>query len=243
MQKLISIIFLSILFITLSYAQDSVLANLNIKVFLEGPFNNDKMETSLREKNLIPAMQPYNVLPWNYNGTEKITNFPDNTVDWVLVELSKEPNESAVTNRKACVLKSNGDIADTGSKMGITLKVQKNSKYYIIVHHRNHLSVISSIPLNFSGGNLSYDFTNSGNSAFGESSLVNLGRGIYCMPTGDSDANGIINNQDFKAIGKNIFNKGYNNCDLDMNGIVNVLDYGQTNINISKRSYIPAKSP
>lgn len=241
MKKIIFLILFASFLSVSSFAQDSAEIRLNLKIFLQGPFHGNKMNADLESKNLIPLHQPYNTLPWSYKGNETVEIIPDGVVDWILVELSKAPDETSVTNRQACFLNTNGYVIDINNREGITLNVHKNEKYYIIVHHRNHLSVISAIPLILSG-NVSYDFTESDASAYGVSSLVELGDGIYGVPTGDCDGNGIINSMDFKAIAENIFDKGYNNCDLDMNGVVNVLDYGQTNINISKKSYIPAKS-
>lgn len=228
--------------VSLTFSQDSINIRVNVKIFLQGPFNGAEMETSLRDKNLIPLLQPYNIPPWEYNGNEKVQNIPKDVVDWIFVELSKEQNESAVTNQKACFLKADGEIFNINNEKGIVFRIKEGDKYYIIVHHRNHLSIVSSKPMEAKSSSLIYDFSASTNSVFGNSSLIDLGNGIFGMPTGDSDANGIINSLDFKVIGEHIFNKGYINCDLDMNGVVNVLDYGQTNINITKKSYLPSKS-
>ncbi len=65
------------------------IAILDLTVFLEGPFNTSsfEMNTTLNQGTLIPLNQPYNTAPWNYNGTENVTNIPPDIVDWVLVEL------------------------------------------------------------------------------------------------------------------------------------------------------------
>ncbi len=57
---------------------------LNLKAFLEGPFNGSVMNTALNPQNLIPLSQPYNGSPWNYTGTEQVSSIPNgNVVDWV----------------------------------------------------------------------------------------------------------------------------------------------------------------
>ena len=65
---------------------------LELKVFLEGPFNGISMDTELNVHNLLPLTQPYNVAPWNYAGTEQVGSIPNpEIVDWVLVELRETP--------------------------------------------------------------------------------------------------------------------------------------------------------
>jgi PKD repeat protein len=59
----------------------------DLKVYLEGPFNGINMNTDLTGSPDFPMNQPFNVSPWNYNGSENISFIPVNTVDWVLVEI------------------------------------------------------------------------------------------------------------------------------------------------------------
>ena len=57
---------------------------IDVTIFLEGVFQNGKMNTELTQ---IPLNHPYNVAPWNYSGSENVSAIPSNTVDWVLLEL------------------------------------------------------------------------------------------------------------------------------------------------------------
>jgi hypothetical protein len=66
------------------YAQVSF----DLKVLFEGPFIGTNMTTILNAEGLIPLSQPYNNVPWNYNGTEYVGSIPNtDIVDWVLIEL------------------------------------------------------------------------------------------------------------------------------------------------------------
>ena len=90
--------------------------NLNIKVFLEGPFGTSMMTTDL---NSIPLSQPFNTSPWNYEGLEVLGEVPLKMVDWVLVELRDAPNASSATSgtviaRKAALLTNNGHVRNRG---------------------------------------------------------------------------------------------------------------------------------
>ena len=85
---------------------------LNLKAFLEGPFNGSAMNTALNVQNLIPLGQPYNVSPWNYTGTEQVGSIPNaNVVDWVLVELRETTGDASTAtqdkmiNRQAAFIK------------------------------------------------------------------------------------------------------------------------------------------
>jgi len=60
-------------------------AKLNIKAYLQGAFQTTSMDTALKTGGYIPLSQPYNVSPWNYNGTESVTAIPNSVVDWVLL--------------------------------------------------------------------------------------------------------------------------------------------------------------
>jgi hypothetical protein len=72
---------------------------LNLKVFLEGPFNGTSMNTSLNDQNLIPLSQPYNVSPWIFPGTEQVTTIPNSSiVDWILIE-GKQPETHLLPHR------------------------------------------------------------------------------------------------------------------------------------------------
>ena len=55
--------------------------DLNVLVYLEGPFYMGSMNTTLEDEGQIPLNQPYNVSPWFYTGTESVAAIPDNVVD------------------------------------------------------------------------------------------------------------------------------------------------------------------
>ncbi|MCD4788919.1 MAG: hypothetical protein K8R37_02875, partial [Bacteroidales bacterium] len=58
-------------------ACELTLYSFNLSVFLEGPFNGTDMNTDLYDLGVLPNNQPYNVAPWNYDGTETITAPPE----------------------------------------------------------------------------------------------------------------------------------------------------------------------
>ena len=89
---------------------------LNLKVYLEGPFNVTEMKTDLNTQDLIPSAQPYNVNPWYYYGTENIVTIPNSDiVDWVLVEFRDAPSaalaaKSTMVNQQAAFILNDGSV-------------------------------------------------------------------------------------------------------------------------------------
>ena len=61
---------LSLVLFSLIYLTSAQVVNLDVKVFLEGPFNGSDMNTDLYSEGVMSLIQPYNAAPWNYEGTE-----------------------------------------------------------------------------------------------------------------------------------------------------------------------------
>lgn len=169
---------------------------LDIKVFLEGPFNGTDMNTDLNE--IIPLQQTLGVI--GYNGTEEVDEIPNtDVVDWIGVELRDAPDinsateETAVAGGAFFLLKDGSIVALDGSSLP-SFDVQIVNQLFVVIWHRNHLPVASNYPLSESFGTYSYDFTTSANQAFGDnqSSLD----GVFGMIGGNLNADNIINNFD-----------------------------------------------
>jgi hypothetical protein len=116
-----------------------------------------------------PKGQPYNSAPWNYNGTEgdlydsggSLANasagYPSTVVDWVLVSLRTSPTAAGgVLCRTAALLHNDGRIELVGTFNCCNLNL--NASYYVVVEHRNHLIVMSALPVPVVGGVITYDF-------------------------------------------------------------------------------------
>ena len=59
----------------------------DLKIYLEGPFNGSIMINSLNTGGILPVDQPFAGSPWYYGGTETVGSIPNsNVVDWVLVD-------------------------------------------------------------------------------------------------------------------------------------------------------------
>jgi len=176
--------------------------NLDVKVFLEGPFNGSDMNTDL--SSLMPLSQPYDGFPFNYSGGEQVNSIPgSDIVDWILVELRDAPSASlavdgTIVSQQAAFLKQNGMVVDTGGVNPVKLNLAVSDSLYLVIHHRNHLGILSAVALKDSGGNTyPYDFTNSIDKVYnGPTGYKGLGGGNFGMVAGDGNADGDIDQQD-----------------------------------------------
>jgi uncharacterized protein (TIGR02145 family) len=174
----------------------------NLKVLLEGPFNGATMNTDLNVQNLIPLTQPYNVAPWNYEGTEQVSSIPNpDIVDWILVELRETTGDASTAtpdkmiDRQAAFIKADGSIVETNGSGMITYSGSVTGNLYVIIWHRNHLAIMSSDALTNIGGIYSWDFTNQLSKAYldGQKEIVS---NVFGMIAGDCDGNGRIFTRD-----------------------------------------------
>lgn len=124
----------------------SLIMFFEIKIFLEGSYFNNEMTTILNSNYVLPLDQPFYSNPWYYDGSERLNFIPNDMVDWILLELRDKTNNSIRVSRKAAILKNDGWVMDIHGNTDIPFNVA-NDEYYLVVKHRNHLSVISSNPV------------------------------------------------------------------------------------------------
>ena len=207
------------------YAANSYSVRAKIKVFLEGPYTDSSMATTLSENSLIPLTQPYSGLPWSYGGNEGVGEIPANIVDWILLELRTGTGATTVVSRRAALLRSDGIALDTDGQPGITFPGIESGEYYIVVFHRNHLAIMSKNPVPLTGTTNLYDFTFSEGQSYGDQPMKPLGNGKYGLYAADGNANGSINNSDYNSIWKKENGTaGYEKGDFDLNGGVTIAD-------------------
>jgi hypothetical protein len=209
------------------------------KAFLEGPFNNNEMYTTLNNTLTIPSNQPFNSAPWNYQGKETVNTIPSGVVDWVLVELRSNTTSNSIVGQRAAFIMNNGLILDLDAMNPVDFPLVPPGDYYIVIKHRNHLPIMSKRKVSLSASFNFYDFTDSLDKAYGNEPMVLLANLKYGLYAGDTDANGIVNIIDYSTVGNTLYQIGYQPGDNDLNGIVNVLDYSKTSKNLLKFSNVP----
>ncbi|MCD4788583.1 MAG: Ig-like domain-containing protein, partial [Bacteroidales bacterium] len=138
----------------------------SLKANLEGPFTGPDMNTDLNSGGYLPTSQPYNISPWYYSGIENVGAIPNgNVTDWVLVELRETTGDASTAipatmiERQAALLLNDGLVVGMDGISNLIFSSTVTNNLFVIVWHRNHLGIMSAIPVTISGGIYTYDFT------------------------------------------------------------------------------------
>lgn len=205
----------------LSIQKSRLLLPVYTKVFLEGAYdvNGNKMTTNLKDSGFLPYSHPYSNPPWNQTPFT-VSTIPDSVVDWVLVELRTDTTASSLVDTKVAFIEQNGNVVDTSGSVPVKFLLVSGD-YYIVIHHRNHLSIMSATPHTIDNSGTLYDFTTSQSKAYGINSMKELENGVFGMYAGDADANGQVQNDDKNVDWKSqVGTAGYKTADFNLNGQV-----------------------
>ncbi len=206
---------------------------LKVKVFLEGPYNNNTHIMNTDINQYIPATSPYSEDPRTVNAV------PQDVVDWVLLQVRNTVSGSNLVSKSLFLHKDGRLVNDDGIDDKITLPVP-DGNYYIIVKHRNHLSVMSanSIALN-SVTVTTYDFTSGVDKYYGSEGATELENGVWGMWSGDADGSGVVDAADRNSTWNDRNKSGYENSDVNLSGVVDAGDRNKTWNNRNKNSQLP----
>lgn len=157
-----------------------------LKVWLEGAYDvdNDNMRTTMNDDGVLPgetppifydpypAGQPYNIVPWNYNGAPGNTGtqwgdgmgqmpYPANVVDWVLVMIRKNgllPAQTIWTCAGWVLQDGTVTFPESCPLPAFTTA----DEYRFVIQHRNHLGIMSPMDVDMPCGTaqLEWDFRN-----------------------------------------------------------------------------------
>ncbi len=208
----------------------------DLRVMLEGAFNvnTGQMHTSLNDLNLIPLSQPYNIAPYNYAGSETVTSFPADMVDWVMVEVRSGPTSASLIERQAGILLKDGFIRGTDGTSLLSFDLPVGGDYYFVVRHRNHLDVMTQqdFPRSLT---LTFDFTAAITNAYGNLQQKMLPNGLSAMWAGDISQDLSIQTLDYDVwkVTPAVLNI-YDAADLNLDGIIQTTDFDQWYINQAK---------
>jgi hypothetical protein len=198
--------------VTKSYVspfQYPVRTDLDLNVFLQGPFNGFEMNSGLTSAPDFPMNQPFNTEPWNYEGIESVAAVPSEIVDWVLIDIrdaasASLANAATSIGKQAAFLRKDGKVVDLDGNPVISFSASPAEGLYVVVFQRNHISVISANALIESGGVYSFNFSSSETQALGGADAHReVAPGIWAMASGDGDANGSVDTIDNKNVWNN----------------------------------------
>ena len=205
---------------------------LDVKVYLEGPFNGTTMDTELNSNGYIPFDHPYDQPPWNYDGAESLPSIPNSqVVDWVLIEFrdttqSDRATSEAIDFRRAGLLLNDGHVVDLDGTSPLAFNTVIDWNLFLVVRHRNHLDIQATYVANQAGNVYSYDFTFGQIQAWG--GLLGhkeLAPNKWGMIGGDGLPDGGVNNLDKNDIWvPQAGGSGYLGGDFNMDGQVNNTD-------------------
>jgi hypothetical protein len=228
---------------------------LHTKAMLSGPYiGNGLMQDSLRAKGLIPIVEPYSSSPYNRSPLPSAILNPNNEsvsssilslsgnnaiVDWVYIELRSPVNPLTVIANKRALIQRDGDIVSAEDGVSSVFVPNVNmGNYYVSIKHRNHLGVMTAVPVyidNCTGSLI--DFSSQAMSVYTNGSISNtprkaLGSGLMGLWSADANRNknakysGLMNDKDeiLNALGGagNINGTiwGYRSEDVNMDGKV-----------------------
>jgi len=205
--------------------------DLDLLVFLEGPFSGTQMATGLNIAGSIPLNQPYNTAPWFYPGSESVISIPNpNIVDWILIELRDAPDAGSATPatsiaKQAGFLLNDGSVVSLDGSSILSFNHSIIQSLFVVIWHRNHLGIMSSTGVPQSGGIYSWDFSTSVTQVYnGSAGYKEIVTNVYGMPGGDGNADGSINSTDKLLWTNDAGSKGYKATDFNLDSQVSNQD-------------------
>jgi hypothetical protein len=208
----------------------------SVKCLLEGPFN---LTTGLMEKSLNTS----GVLASRFVGT----TVPSEAVDSVTIEIRDSASVASATVRKfrPAWLLTDGTIRSfsDATKNYVEADVSSND-YYLVLHHRNHLSVRSAVKYSLSSSSTAaYDFTSGQSQAFGTEPMKEVSTGVFALYAGDANASTLISTADANDIFNLLSLVGYSNSDVNLSGIVSAADANMVLGNLNRSAQRPMLDP
>ncbi len=211
----------------LSEEQQSVL--LQVKAFLEGPYQAET-NTMITGSNFNQSLRQQTTSPY-WEDPVQIADMPANAVDWMLIRIYSVDWQRIVRN-KSVILLNTGELFDpVAGSTQIRIYGVPLGSYYVALYHRNHIGVVSSLPLSLISGSAGvWDFAQAADRYWGGNSGAKLLRftptSVWGLCAGDIDADGALTTQDYVMWYGQFFTaqNGYLASDLNMDGQVNALD-------------------
>lgn len=199
----------------------------NLRVFLEGPYNSGLMSISLNSQGVIPLSQPYNISPWNYDGAESVSSIPADVVDWILVQIRYDLDSTATIASKAGFLKSDGSIVGLDGINHLEFEGVIPDQYYVVIHHRNHINVMSNSKHLLRQTPSLYDFTSGIAQYYNSNGAKQIDSDVWGLWSGDINQDGEITTSDYTIWynSARVGDSGYQSTDINGDGQVTTSDY------------------
>jgi hypothetical protein len=203
------------------YEQSLTPAYTKIKIFLESLYDTDS--NTMTSNSSIPNTSPYSGL--TLSALPSIDG--SSIVDWVLIRLKSSMTGNVIDSTDAFLL-DDGSIVDVFGNESLPFWNIGRTGYFIEIHHRNHLDIISEIAHSFgsSPSNITtIDLTQPG--AIHGSGCKELEEGVIGMYAGDINGDGEVTTADYTAWFNSFIagSSGYLDMDLNLDGEITTADY------------------
>ncbi len=215
-----------------------------LAVWLEGGYDasSGSMRIELEQQGYLPVGQPYGSR--GYGGNEQRAGWIDGISDWVLLEFRSTTNVQQVVGQTAGLLMSDGRIIDESGypQVLVSSSVVPAGRYYVVVEHRNHVSVMSSSGVEGEVGRATagWDFRQGVGRAYQQFQAGQKQVGsVAVMVGGDVDGDGIINARDRVKSRNALFGIGYVSSDVTLDGAVNASDRTMIRNNVFWVTQVP----
>ncbi|MCB9167157.1 MAG: BspA family leucine-rich repeat surface protein [Flavobacteriales bacterium] len=149
---------------------------LSLRAFLQGPYDSGSglMNDGLRNNGLVPVGEPYSALGYTQVGgggettTASVLALAGNdaVVDWVFLELRNKDNNTLVEATRCALLQRDGDVVDVDGTSPVSFDAPADD-YYIAVHHRNHLGVMTLNTVALTASPTTVDLTDGSTATYG----------------------------------------------------------------------------
>lgn len=225
-----------------------------IKVLLEGPYLTKADSMRCIYVDLFPTIVDKYISPY-VDGKEHPKPFPKfdrGIVDWIYVEVwdyppngtgSGDTRRGVLVDSTSALLLSDGTVAGLDGNKYVTFNSLKSNDYYVVIKHRNHLSVLSAQPVTFTSGTIgaanTLDLTQKIENAFDREGSASKQKplkvvsGRCVMYSGHISGAGRITANDLKKVLLNKGKAGYLIEDLNLDGRVTATDQKLVNANRS----------
>ncbi|MEM9823301.1 MAG: HYR domain-containing protein, partial [Bacteroidota bacterium] len=202
----------------------------NAKTFLEGPYDSASglMNDDLRILDLIPSTEPYSNNGETVDASVLAIEGGDAIVDWVVIELRSELDNTEVLHSRSALLQRDGDVVDTDGVSPVGFADADPGHYYIAIRHRNHLGLMTATTRGLSTTATMIDFSADTEAVYGTNSRFNLTAGVWGMYGADPDKSGMINASDRSMTWNDRNSSGYLDSDCNLDGITNASDRSAT---------------
>lgn len=186
---------------------------LDVKVFLESLYNGGNGNMN-KTKDIV--------------GGLIVDKFPGTIADLIEINLFEVDGFFSGPVYSVTDVELNQDGTAT-----ILVPISFNENYYVTIVTRNHLETVTSATLDFSGDNVSWDFTTSASNAYGDNQ-AQIDFGVYGLFVGDINLDGFIDINDTGPVNTSIRigSTGYTPSDVNGDAVVDINDAGPINTNI-----------